>query len=58
MNEYRTMRNTLGMSREQFAKVIGVSPDTVRDWEYGRHEPNRYAQSRLRIVADKNNIRW
>lgn len=52
------MRNTLGMSREQFAKVIGVSPDTVRDWEYGRHEPNRYAQGRLRMVADKNNIRW
>lgn len=40
-----------GLSQAQFAKLIGVSLRTLREWEQGRKRPSGPASALLRIVA-------
>lgn len=47
----RTIRKELNLSREQFARVIGVSERTVEGWEQGRRKPTGPALTLLRVVA-------
>jgi len=35
----RAQRKRLGLSAEQYAKLIGVSPLTVYNWEHGKSRP-------------------
>ena len=33
------LRQQRGLTQEELAAVVGVSPSTVRRWEWGKHEP-------------------
>jgi putative transcriptional regulator len=44
-------RNRVGLSQNEFAKLLGVSVRTVQDWEQGRREPSGAARTLLRIAA-------
>ena len=46
------IRKTLGLSQPEFARFMGVSVATLRNWEQGRREPQGPARSLL-LVAKK-----
>ena len=50
--DVRALRTRLGMTREQFATHYGLDPDTLRNWEAGRREPDQTARSYLRAIAN------
>jgi putative transcriptional regulator len=39
-----------GMSQILFAKLLGVSPRTLQEWEQGRRKPSGAAQTLLKIA--------
>lgn len=41
------IRETLGISQEEMAGLLGISFATVNRWENGRSKPNKMAQLRL-----------
>jgi putative transcriptional regulator len=43
-DEVAETREQLGVSQAVFAKLIGVSVDTVQSWEQGRREPSQLAR--------------
>jgi DNA-binding transcriptional regulator YiaG len=43
----RSVRDRLRMTREQFAKLVGVSPGSIFGWESGRTLPRRGSLGRL-----------
>src|SRR5687768_16585143 len=45
------IRKGLGLSQEQFATFMGVSPATLRNWEQKRREPQGAARSLLLVAA-------
>lgn len=47
----RQIRAKLNLSRDQFARVIGVSERTVEGWEQGRRRPSGPALALLRVAA-------
>jgi DNA-binding transcriptional regulator YiaG len=52
----RELRTTLGLSREAFARQLGVSSLSVFNWEAGRRQPSPLAREKLFYVkqaADK-----
>jgi DNA-binding transcriptional regulator YiaG len=46
----RALRAQLGMSRKDFARVVGVSPGSIFGWENGRNVPRGRSAARLRQV--------
>lgn len=44
-------RAKTGLSQENFAALLGISPRTLRDWEQGRRSPSGAARTLLRIAA-------
>lgn len=48
-----TIRAKTGLTQERFAKLLGVSPRTLQDWEQGRRAPSGAARTLL-MVAAKN----
>lgn len=48
--EIAAIRVKVGLSQEQFAELLGVSPRTLQDWEQGRRTPTRSAQTLLKIA--------
>lgn len=45
------IRNTTDKSQEDFARMIGVSVGTLRNWEQGRRKPEGPALALLKIVS-------
>jgi putative transcriptional regulator len=45
------IRRQFGQSRRQFARMIGISQETLRNWEGGRRCPQGPARALLRIAA-------
>jgi putative transcriptional regulator len=45
------MRGKLGLSQSKFAAVLGISADTVQNWEQGRRSPTGPARVLLRIAS-------
>jgi DNA-binding transcriptional regulator YiaG len=43
----RALRDRMRMTREQFAKLVGVSPGSIFGWESGRTLPRRGSLGRL-----------
>lgn len=39
--QLRTGRTRLGLTRDKFAKLLGVSPKTVEAWEYVARTPRQ-----------------
>jgi putative transcriptional regulator len=46
------IREKLHLTQEKFAKMMGVSVWTLRNWEQGRREPKGAARSLL-MIADR-----
>ena len=48
--DVKTLRERLNLTQEQFALRYGLELDAVRNWEYGRREPDTAAKSYLRVI--------
>ena len=44
-------RAKTGLSQQDFARLLGVSPRTLQDWEQGRRQPTGAAKTLLRVAA-------
>jgi putative transcriptional regulator len=44
-------RASVGLSQQEFAILLGVSPRTLQDWEQGRRVPTGAAKTLLRIAV-------
>lgn len=49
-NEVKSLRESLNKSQSEFAKLLGVSVSTLRNWEQGRRKPMGPAQALLKLV--------
>jgi DNA-binding transcriptional regulator YiaG len=49
----RSLRARLGMTRVQFAELVGVSPGSIFGWEKGRTVPRGASRARLVELAKK-----
>jgi putative transcriptional regulator len=47
----RQTREATGLSQDKFAQKFGVNVARLRDWEQGRHLPDSFALSFLRVIA-------
>ena len=47
------IRERVGLSQVEFARLIGISVRTLQDWEQGRRVPSGPARTLL-LLADKN----
>jgi len=46
----RSFRSRVAMTREQFAKLLGVSPGSIFGWESGRTTPRRESLAQFRAL--------
>ena len=49
--DVQTIRQQLDLSQARFAALLGISVDTLQNWEQGRRTPRGPAQVLLRIAA-------
>ena len=45
------IRRSYGLSQDKFAKLMGISVATLRNWEQGRRNPEGPARVLLRVAA-------
>lgn len=45
------LRTRFGLSQRQFAALLGISVDTLQNWEQGRRRPEGPAKVLLRVAA-------
>lgn len=50
------VRTSMGFPQAKFAKLIGISVDTLQNWEQGRRAPTGAAKVLLRIAATNPEI--
>ncbi len=50
-NDIVKVRGKLGLSQSSFAAILGISADTLQNWEQGRREPTGPAKVLLRIAS-------
>jgi len=43
-------RSRVGLSQQAFARLLGVSPRTLQDWEQGRRKPTGAAKTLLQVA--------
>jgi putative transcriptional regulator len=48
--DVKKLRERLNLTQEQFARRFGLELDAVRNWEYGRREPDAAARSYLTVI--------
>jgi len=49
--DVQAIRKQYGLSQERFAKLLGISVSTLRNWEQGRRTPEGPARVLLRVAA-------
>jgi putative transcriptional regulator len=49
--DVKAIRQGLGKSQAEFARMIGVSVATLQNWEQGRRRPEGPARALLRVAA-------
>jgi putative transcriptional regulator len=49
--DVKAIRQRLGKSQAEFARMIGVSVATLQNWEQGRRRPEGPARALLRVAA-------
>ncbi len=47
----KTLRFSLGLSQEEFAKRYQIPLSALRDWEQGRTEPDQAARAYIEVIA-------
>ncbi|MGA2177766.1 MAG: NadS family protein [Verrucomicrobiota bacterium] len=50
-NDIVKVRGRLGLSQSRFANILGISADTLQNWEQGRRSPAGPAKVLLKIAA-------
>jgi putative transcriptional regulator len=50
-NEVVRARSRLGLSQSKFAALLGISANTLKNWEQGRRQPTGAAKVLLKIAA-------
>ncbi len=50
-NDIVKVRGRLGLSQSKFATVLGISADTLQNWEQGRRQPTGPAKVLLKIAT-------
>ena len=45
------IRNAFDMSQSEFARMLGISVDTLQNWEQGRRHPVGPARALLQVAA-------
>ena len=50
-NDIAKFRDKLGLSQSKFAAVLGISADTLQNWEQGRRHPTGPARVLLKIAT-------
>lgn len=50
-NDVVKVRGKLGFSQSEFAAMLGISTDTLQNWEQGRRKPTGPAKVLLKIAA-------
>lgn len=50
-NDVVRTRTKLGISQTKFARLLGISEDTLQNWEQGRRQPTGPAKVLLKIAA-------
>ncbi|OHB80732.1 MAG: transcriptional regulator [Planctomycetes bacterium RBG_16_55_9] len=54
--DIRKLRRSVRVSQSQFARMIGVSVDTVQNWEQGRRTPRGPAMALLRVFEQNPKV--
>ena len=49
--DVRRIREQYGLTQEKFARLIGISAATLRNWEQGRRKPEGAARVLLQVAA-------
>jgi putative transcriptional regulator len=49
--DIRGIRDSFGLTQEQFAALLGISVRTLRNWEQGRRVPEGPARVLLQVAA-------
>lgn len=49
--DVKAIRQRLGKSQSEFARMIGVSVATLQNWEQGRRRPEGPARALLKVAA-------
>jgi len=49
--DVKAIRQRLGKSQAEFARLIGVSVSTLQNWEQGRRRPEGPAHALLKVAA-------
>lgn len=52
MENLKEMRENKGLSQIEVAKLIGVSANTYRNWEYGANYPSEENMKKLKEVLE------
>lgn len=50
--QIKDLRTKLGLTQEELAGRLGVSPTTIMNWETGRHVPSRLALQKIKLICD------
>ncbi len=50
--DVKKIRQSLDVTQEQFAKLIGASVSAVRHWENGRRKPRGTASTLLHVIKE------
>ncbi len=50
-NEVTRARARLGLSQSRFASLLGISANTLKNWEQGRRRPSGAAKVLLRVAV-------
>ena len=48
--DVKGLREKIGLTQNEFSRMIGVSIKTLQNWEQGRREPEGPAKALLRVV--------
>ena len=54
--DIRKLRKSVKVSQSEFARMIGVSVDTVQNWEQGRRIPRGPAMALLRVFEENPKV--
>ena len=52
-NGVKEARKALGYSQSMFARALGVHINTLRSWEYGKHQPSAQSINRILLLRSK-----
>lgn len=52
---FAAARHLVGLTQQEFGDRIGVSADTARNWESGKHAPSRHAQDAIAMLVQEHN---